>query len=179
MRALVSLSRTSLLSLALLAGACVTSSGGPSPSWTPASPDPAIINVTRLSFAPQSGVTDAVVAECGLDRKVPEAIAHQTPVPLILAEDPAGGARVLVIQVTAILAPGGGAFSGPKSMTIHGELMEARPEGWLTTASFDARRTTTRGGRTCDMLGYIVNTLAKDIQPWLAAPSLGARLGEA
>lgn len=178
MRTLASLSRLSLLSLVLLAGACVMSSGGPSVSWTPASPDPAVINVTRLSFAPASGVSDAVVAECGLDRKVPEAIAHQTPVPLILAEDPAGGARVLVIQVTHILAPGGGSFSGPKSMTIHGELMEARPEGWLITASFDARRTTTRGGGTCSMLGYIVDALGKDIRPWLAAPSLNARLGE-
>jgi hypothetical protein len=143
-------------------------------TWTVASPDPAVLNLSRATFAEHSGVTEAVLGECTLDRQIPEQIARRTPVTVVLAETPDGGARVLHLIVTEIVAPGGGAWSGPKSITLHGDLIE----GGAIVASFDDRRTTTRGGGTCDMLGYIVAALADDIRPWLAAPTLNASLGE-
>jgi hypothetical protein len=163
-----------LLTLGALAS-CDTSHPGGGLIWTVASPDPAVVNITPATFAQGSGVTDEVLAECGLDRKIPEELVHHTPVPVVLAETPAGGARVLDISVTNIIAPPGGAWSGPKSMTLHGELVQ----GGVVVASFDARRTTTRGHQTCEMLGIILDALAGDIRPWLASPTLNARLGEA
>jgi hypothetical protein len=171
-------SRRLLLSLAPLAMVALLtacdSTNAPT-VWTPASADPAVVSLTKTTFAPTSGVTDAVLAECGLDRKIPQEIAAQTPVPVVLAETPDGGARVLNLQVVHIFAPGGGAWSGPKSMTMHGDLVQ----GGQVVASFDVRRTTTRGGRTCEMLDYIVDAMGKDIREWLASPTLNAKLGEA
>jgi hypothetical protein len=166
------LSLVSIAAAALL-GACVVVVSGPT-TWTPASPDPGVVNLSKATFASNSGVTEAVLAECGLDRKIPQMIARWSPVPTVLAEQSVGGGRVLTLQVTQILAPGG----GPKSVTMHGELQEARSDGWQTIASFDVRRTTTRGGRTCEMLDIIVDAMAKDIRPWLASPTLNAPLGE-
>ena len=143
-------------------------------TWSQASPDPNVITLTPASFSEGSGVTDAVRAECRLELQIPEEIARHTPVTVVLAADGQGGARVLTLEVTKILAPGGGAWSGPKSVTLHGELIQ----GGAVVASFDARRTTTRGAGTCEMLGYVVDALAKDIRPWLVAPTLNASLGE-
>jgi hypothetical protein len=156
-----------------LTTACASVSGG-SLTWTAASTDPSLINLSKATFAANSGVTDAVLAECNLERELPEIIAQHTPVPVVLAEQTEGGARVLTLEVVNILAPGGGAWSGPKSLTLHGELVQ---EG-AVVASFDARRTTTRGAGTCDMLEVIVDALAEDIRPWLGEPTLNARLGE-
>ena len=163
--------------VALSLGGCVTVVAAPT-HWTAASSDPGVVNLTPASFAPGSGVTDAVLAECGLDREIPQRIARWSPVPVNLTENPAGGARVLNVSVHHILAPGGGPWTGPKSMTIHGELVEPRDGAWQVVASFDARRTTTRGGGTCDMLLIITDVLAKDVRPWLAQPTLNAPLGE-
>jgi hypothetical protein len=169
----------SLAWIALLSSlfACVTIVAYPT-HWTPASSHPNVINLTPARFAPGSGVTEAVLAECGVERDLPQMIARWSPVPVTLAEQPVGGVRVLDLQVTHILAPGGGPWSGPKSMTVHGELHEVRAEGWVTVASFDVRRTTTRGRGTCEMLDVIVDAIAKDVRPWLGYPTLNARLGE-
>jgi hypothetical protein len=142
--------------------------------WTYGSPDPRVVNLTQASFAPHSGVRPAVLAECNLDRKIPQQIAWWAPVPVVLAERAEGSARVLRLEVTDIFAPGGGKWSGPKSVTLHGDMIE----NGVVTASFDAQRTTIRGFGTCDMLDVIADALARDIRPWIAAPRLGSRLGE-
>jgi hypothetical protein len=148
-------------------------------TWTAASANPQVINVTRASFAPGSGVTDAVLAECGLEWKIPEYIAAWSPVPVVLAHDPTGAARLLTLEVRHVLGPGGGRWTGPKSMSIYGELLEPTGEGeWQRVASFHARRTTTRGRGTCEMLEVVANAIGRDVRPWLARPSLNTPLGE-
>ncbi len=168
-----------VLSLAWLAAASACAGEAQGLTWAGPSADPSIITIAPASFATSSGVTDAVLAECGLERSIPEWIARNTPVPVALSNDPTNGARVLYLQVTQILAPGGGMWSGPKQITLHGDLVH----GGATIASFDARRTTVTGGRshhggTCAVLDYIAESLAKDVRDWLASPTQGAQLGE-
>jgi hypothetical protein len=155
--------------------ACATSTtpGGPQ-RWSVASPDPAVLTMAPATFSDSSGIREAVLTECKLEFEIPERIAKQVPGEVALAENPEGGARVLQLEVTNILAPGGGVMSGQKSLTLHGELVE----GGAVVASFDARRTTSRGAGTCEMLGIVVDAIAEDLRPWLAAPSVDAKLGE-
>lgn len=162
---------------ASLSLACVVVVTAPT-SWTPASPDPAVLNLLPASFAPGSGVTDAVLAECDVEHELPEMLARYSPVPVVLATAPDGAARVLTLTVTQILAPPGGAFTGPKLMTVHGDMQQLGPAGWQTVASFDVRRTTTRGGGTCGMLEVIADAMGRDVRPWLEQPSMDALLGE-
>jgi hypothetical protein len=169
-------SRVGLLAPVALA-ACVTIVEAPA-QWSSASPDPGVINLHPATFAPGSGVREEVLAECGVERDIPERIARWSPVPVVLAEPSSGGARVLELEVRHIFAPGGGPLSGPKSMTVHGELTEAREGGRVVVGSFDVRRTTTRGTGTCEMLDIVADAIAKDVRRWLAHPSLNAPLGE-
>ncbi|MFV8756627.1 hypothetical protein ACNOYE_39285 [Nannocystaceae bacterium ST9] len=173
--------RTSLL-VSLVVLALSAACGGPGRGglqWTSASPDPGVINLVPAYYAEGSGATDAVRAECDLEHVVPEWIARYTPTPVVLTEVPTGGARVLVLSITYVLAPGGGMWSGPKQLVIHGDLSEAGS----VIASFDARRTTVTGGRagaggTCDVLDYLAEAVGKDVRAWLAQPSFNAPLGE-
>lgn len=147
--------------------------------WSSASPDPQVISVLPARFAPDSGVTEAVVLECDVPHRLPEWIAHYTPVPVALALTPTNGAKVLDMTVTYIWAPGGGTWSGPKQLDVHGELIEND----AVIASFDVQRTTVTGGwaaggGTCEVLDYISESIAKDIRPWLANPTHAALLGE-
>jgi hypothetical protein len=147
-------------------------------SWAGASGDPRVINVPEATFAPGSRVTAAVLAECGLERRIPEYVARWSPVPVVLATDPAGAVRVLELEVLDIWAPRGGAWTGPKSLTVRGELREREAEGWVLVGSFEARRTTARVGGTWEMLETVANTIGKDVRAWLVNPSLNAPLGE-
>jgi hypothetical protein len=140
--------------------------------WTHSTTDPSVISVTPASFAVGANVTEAVFYECDLQREIPEQIARHARVPIVLTEQ--GGPRTLRLIITHVLAPGGGMWSGPKSLTLHGELWA----GGSVIGSFDARRTTIRGQRTCEMLGIVANALAQDIRPWLDSPWHDAQLGE-
>lgn len=166
------------LAVLLVAASSLACDGGTNPpgglQWTAASTDPNVLNLTQTTFAEGSTVTDAVRAECGLERRIPEQIARNSPIPVALAVTP-DGPTTLHTTVTYILGHGGGGFSGPKSITIHGELVQ----GGAVVASFDARRTTMRGGGTCDQLRVVADAIGKDVRPWLAAPTLNAKLGEA
>jgi hypothetical protein len=132
----------------------------------------------QTPFAEGISVPDAVRKECGLE----------TQIPTLLTEAAAGGVaisegdlntypgRVLKTRITHILAPGGGPWSGPKSVKVDGELVE----GGKVIGSFQARRNATGGGfGTCAMLTRCAQAIAKDINGWLAAPALDSRLGDA
>lgn len=168
--------RLSLFAASLSLG-CVVVVTAPT-SWTPASPDPAVLNLLPASFVPGSGVTDAVLAECDVEHELPEMLARYSPVPVVLASSHEGATRVLTLTVTQMVAPPGGAFTGPKLMNVRGDMQQLGPEGWQTIASFRVRRTTTRGVGTCGMLEVIADAMGRDVRPWLEQPSMDALLGE-
>jgi hypothetical protein len=166
---------TSCSSLSLvLALLLTTASGCFGPKWGSASADPSVLTIGPATFAEDSGVTPAVRDKCKVDRELPEAIATRSPTSAVLANDPSSGARVLRLEITSIFAPGGGRYSGPKQIVLHGEILE----GGQVTASFDDRRSTMRSVGTCKMLDHVVTAISKDVRKWLRAPSAGAQLGE-
>jgi hypothetical protein len=144
------------------------------PKWGPPSVDPSVLTIGPATFAADSGVTPAVRDKCKVDRKLPEAIAGRSPVPVVLADNASNGAQVLRLEVTSIFAPGGGRYSGPKQIILHGEIIKAGQ----VTASFDDRRSTMRSVGTCKMLDNVTKAISKDVKKWLKAPGIGAQLGE-
>jgi hypothetical protein len=158
----------------LLALSLTTSLGCFGPKWGPPSVDPNVVTIGTATFGPTSGVTDDVRKKCKVQEELPEEIAGRSPVPVALAKSPESGAKVLNLTITSIFAPGGGRYSGPKQIQVHGDIVQSGQ----VIASFDAKRTTTRATRTCAMIGKINTALSKDVKKWLKKPSMGAQLGE-
>ena len=143
------------------------------PKWGTASPDARVTTIGLASFAPESGVTQNVLDECKLERKIPKAIGERSKTQVVLAEDTTGGATVLTLTVTKIVAPGGGHYSGPKQVRLHGDLYNGGQ-----VYSFDVERATLRGSGTCSMLSIVADAIGKDVGKWLKKPVNGAQLGD-
>jgi hypothetical protein len=125
----------------------------------------------KIAFDKAVHVPDAVRKECGLETSIPKYVkASSSGVP---------GAKSVDMKITALLATGGGAFSGPKSVTVTGTVRE----GGKVTGTFVARRNASAGafggGGTCAMLDRCAKAIGSDIATWLKAPSKDARLGDA
>lgn len=164
---------SSKLALAAVLSSSLACAGKSSSPWAEPSADPKVVNLTPASFADGSGVTDLILTECDLEHAIAEKIARHATVPVALTEADSG-ARTLSLEVITVIVPGGREAAGPKSVTVVGELYEDDD----LSASFEAKRTTSHDGATCDMLEFVVDELGKDVASWLAAPSLDAKLGE-
>ncbi|WP_049721236.1 hypothetical protein [Gilvimarinus polysaccharolyticus] len=86
---------------------------------------------------------------------------------------------VLNVEIDNVQAPGGGAWSGSKSVGASGTLTDNGKE----IGSFRGQRTTSGGAfgafkGTCSFLGRDVKSLAADISKWMVDPKPNARLGE-
>lgn len=134
----------------------------------------------KAPFAKNAAVPSAVRAECGLEKKVPELIrdaAHKKFDKVVLAPGVSAKTpgKAMSLEITRVLAPGGGPWSGPKSVTVTGTLWD----NGKVAGNFRAVRNTTRGGGTCGMLERDAKEIADDIAKWLDAPGKDALLGEA
>lgn len=129
-----------------------------------------------IPFANASVASDAVKAECKLETNLPQFISEFAGSAVEIDDKPGKGGKVFHAKITNVLAPGGGAWSGPKSVLVEGELKE----NGKVIGTVAARRNTTRGGYgTCGMLNHAARAVGKDIAGWLKSPSMGARLGDA
>ncbi|WP_428102722.1 hypothetical protein [Candidatus Rariloculus sp.] len=138
----------------------------------------------EVGFADIVAVSDAVRNECTLQTRLPEFIKDgaRGDVDIVISDEPLDNVagKVLRLEYVNILGAGGGAWSGPKSATVSGELWE---NGELI-GSFVASRYS-RGGAfggfkgTCSILGRCIRTLGVDIARWLGDPTMDARLGNA
>jgi hypothetical protein len=135
-----------------------------------------------IPFASTAQVPPAVKEQCQLETKLPEFLSQA-----------AGGSvqrvdgalnrkvgRVLEMEITEVHAPGGGAFSGPKWMSVKGELYDRGKQ----IGSFRAKRVTTGGAfgafkGTCSIIGRCSKAIGEDIARWLAAPTQNAEIGDA
>lgn len=154
----------------LLAGALLLASASPAEARS-------IRLADEVELSPASGATDAVREECGLQRRLPELVAEANPDVELVPRRHLRRGTVLRLTVVDVHAPGGGPFSGPKSMTVAAELRE---RGELV-ATARAKRVTTaapfRGG-TCRQLDKIARAIARDLGHWLRDPTRNARLGD-
>ena len=137
----------------------------------------------EVPFAVGVDVTPAVRAECTLDTRLPQFIVDGAGrgVDVVIADTTENvTGKVLQLEFTNILGFGGGAWSGPKSVTVTGKLYE---NGQLI-GSFVASRYSTGGAfggfkGTCSILGRCIETLGVDIGRWLQSPAMDSRLGNA
>jgi len=135
-----------------------------------------------ISFATNAPVPAAVRDQCALQTKVPEFIAQAagSSVELVDGALDRKKGRVLELEITEVHAPGGGAFSGPKWMSVKGELYEKGKQ----IGSFRAKRYSTGGAfggfkGTCSIIGRCTKAIGDDIAGWLGAPTANAELGDA
>jgi hypothetical protein len=168
--------------VALLAG-CASGPESSEGSESVTNPDQHVTLVTPIPFADSAEVRDAVRQECQLQEKLAQFIEQFSAdrnIKVATRQQPANGidGKVLEVAITGVYAPGGGAFSGGKSVTVEGELTE---DG-RSLGSFKARRISSGGAfamfkGTCDIVGRDVETLGDDIAGFLEKPSSGARMG--
>jgi hypothetical protein len=137
----------------------------------------------EVPFAEGLDVTNAVRTECTLQTRLPQFIVDGAGrgLDVVIGDTAAAtSGKVLQLEFTNILGFGGGAWSGPKSVTVTGKLYE---NGQLI-GNFVASRYSTGGAfagfkGTCSILGRCIETLGVDIARWLAKPTMDARLGNA
>ena len=143
--------------------------------------DQSVTTAPSVEFAETSGVTSNVRDECTLDSRLPKFIrdfAAKKNITVNLAEG--GKGRVLHLEFANIVGPGGGAWSGSKSVTVRGKLTE---EGKVI-GTFIASRYSGGGlfagyKGTCSILGRCIKSIGKDIANWLVNPTMDAKLGNA
>jgi hypothetical protein len=131
-----------------------------------------------VPFAESMDVPEAVRNECQLGEKVSSFLAEYAPDAKV-SEDTKQG-RYLRMTISEVTAFGGGAWSGPKWMTVTGTLVQDDKP----VASFRAKRYSTGGAfggfkGTCSIIGRCTKAIAQDIAEWLKNPVDGARLGDA
>ncbi len=133
------------------------------------------------TYAKNTAVSGAVRRECDLESKIPLFVKKYARSDVKYVDNAAAvkNGKVLVIEITDVLGSGGGAWSGAKSLTIHGVLKDNGKE----IASFDARRISGGGAfggfkGTCSILGRSAKALGKDVALWLRNPAPGAKLGD-
>ena len=142
-----------------------------------------VVKIQRsIPFATTAQVPPKVRDSCQLQSKLSGFIAESagSSVQVVDGPLPRGVGRVLEMEITEVHAPGGGAFSGPKWMTVKGELFDRGK----SVGSFRAKRFTTGGAfgafkGTCSIIGRCTKALGQDIAAWLAAPTANAEIGDA
>jgi hypothetical protein len=133
-------------------------------------------------FAEGSGAGSKVKAECKLETKLGHFISEFAKGAVTLTSEPIDETqgRLLVLEIIGVVGPGGGAWSGAKSVTVDGKLLE---DGEVV-GTFKAARYSGGGAfggykGTCSILGRCVKAIGKDIAGWLKNPTMDALLGDA
>lgn len=141
-----------------------------------------VLNIPTPTFSASSGANDNVKSECELPQKLSTFIKESAKGnydEVNVGDAATATGRTLKIEFTNVLGVGGGAWSGPKSVTIQGTLAE----GDKVIGTFLGRRTSTGGAfggfkGTCAIIGRCVKTLGSDVGNWLKSPSMDGKLGE-
>ena len=141
-----------------------------------------MVTVSELTpFADDSGATENVKRECGMEERLPKYLKSYAKkhTDIVFSSDPVESAegKVLVMQFTHVYAPGGGGYSGAKSVEVEGELLENGEVIGSFTVDRAAMFGMTPG--TCSMLKRVTKKMGEDIATWLEAPEMDAMLGDA
>jgi hypothetical protein len=144
---------------------------------------PEVTIAPTVPYAADAKVPDAVRQDCELDKVFAEYLHDMLKdyrIPYRIAAGPLGDetGRVLEVEINHIHAPGGGGWSGPKSVTAVGKLRE----GEQVLGTFTASRFYTGGlfaklKGNCSFLETSVKKLSQDIAKWATRPSMNAELG--
>ena len=122
---------------------------------------------------PKTHVVEAVKRDCALDTMVGdwvlESVSKKHPgTKKVQQGDKPGNGKVLKVTIINVMGVGGGAYSGPKGMTVRAELMQSGKVLATTT-----KERTSSGGAfggmkgTCAIFGRVAKTLGSDVAGWL------------
>jgi hypothetical protein len=148
---------------------------------TPSGTGTLVIN--EIVFSDDAGVPAAVEQECnllqGLSGNIKTAAASQYASILEGSVSAPADADVLKVEIINLVGPGGGAWSGGKSVLIKGSLTKKGQH----VGSFKALRVSSGGVwggymGTCAILGRCIKTLGEDVAGWLKHPVDNAKLGD-
>jgi len=133
-----------------------------------------------VPFAKSATVREQVREQCKLGEKLASFLADSNAEVELVEGAPGSAGTVLAMEITEVHASGGGAFSGPKWMTVKGTLKK----NGRSVSRFRAKRFSTGGAfgafkGTCSIIGRCTKALGQDIGAWLRDPKDGALLGDA
>lgn len=133
---------------------------------------------TPVTYDPNAGVVQSVREQCQvermLEREVGNVLAGRngSGQGTLAAGADAQGGPLVRLRITHVLGVGGGAWSGPKSLTVDAELVE---KGQVQRRTKITRSTT--GGAfggfkgTCSLIERCAVAIAKDVGAWAADPA--------
>lgn len=147
-------------------------------------PDVTVAALKKIPFSEDANVRDAVRDECKIQTQVPKflkkfGLNHGIKVKLVDSLDNVNTDQTIEMEISRVHAPGGGGWSGAKSMTVKAKVYE---DGSLIGDATAQRHST--GGMfagykgTCSIVGRCAEAIGQDLARWLQDPSSDARLGD-
>jgi hypothetical protein len=139
----------------------------------------------QAPYAQSMSVPDAVRAECDLPGKVPvfvKEFADKTYDKVVLADGVSAKTpgQALSMKIVGLTGTGGGAYSGPKHVTVEGTLWEnGKVKGTFTATRYSSGGAFGGYKGTCAILGRCVKAIGKDVGGWLLTPGMNTKLGDA
>ncbi|MCX9156403.1 hypothetical protein OPU71_09740 [Niveibacterium sp. 24ML] len=137
-----------------------------------------VVLMTPVTYTPDSSIVQKVKDECQPEQQVARQVESALNKkfgggsPITSLAD-ANGAQVMKIQVSHVLGVGGGAWSGPKAITVYVDLLEngkvvrkTRVNRWSTGGMWGGFK------GTCSILDRCAAALAKDLTRWAADPNV-------
>lgn len=134
------------------------------------------------AYDKDAAVPAAVKAECDLETKIPNYVFAQAKGDIegLTFVDKPGAGRTLSMTIKSVAGSGGGAWSGPKQVTIEGRLTENnKVVGTFVGTRFSGGGAFGAYKGTCKILDRCAKALGKDVAGWLMEPTMNARLGDA
>jgi hypothetical protein len=139
----------------------------------------------QAAFDPRLSVPDAVRAECDLPNKVSRFVQEYSQkgfdkVTLADRVSASTPGQALALKIVGLTGTGGGAWSGPKHVTVEGTLWEnGKVKGTFTATRYSGGGAFGGYKGTCAILGRCTKAIGKDVASWLQAPTMHAKLGDA
>lgn len=132
---------------------------------------------TPVTYAAGAGVVERVKDECHIDdmltRHVGEALRrlNRTGEGTIEANGVAGDAEILKLQITYVMGVGGGAWTGPKAISLSADLIDngqvvrhTKFKRWSVGGMWGAFK------GTCSILDRTAVVISKDLSRWVHNP---------
>lgn len=142
-------------------------------SYSQAGAAGAVLLQTPIAYDPNAGVVQQVREECKIEdllaKRVSSVLAkrNRSGTGVVDTGANAQGAGTLKLTITHVLGVGGGAWSGPKAITVKAELFD----GPILTRQQKLNRWSVGGvwgafKGTCTILDRVAVSLAKDLGRW-------------
>lgn len=147
------------------------------PSATALATQPVVLE-TPVTYAPGAEVVERVKAECRIEDMLATRVGdilrrrNKGGTGTVATGADANGSQVLRLQISHVLGIGGGAWTGPKAITVNAELVEdgkvvrnTKVNRWSIGGFWGAFK------GTCSILDRSAIVIAKDMARWVRDPS--------